>query len=226
MRAVVTDIDGTITDGARRISLAAIQEIRRLVDDGIPVVLASGNTLCFMDSIAKMIGTSGAVIAENGGVWRREYPVEPVVEADRKVTLAAFEDLRGQYTARGVELDLYSHSLRHADVAFARNVPVDEVRRLLAGHPVRVLDTGFAIHLQQVGVTKATALAALASAMGLELSDFLAIGDSENDVEMIKEAGAGAAVGNAVPSAQAAADFVATAPFGDGFVEAVRHYLP
>ena len=69
-------------------------------------------------------------------------------------------------------------------------------------------------------------LAALASAMGLELSDFLAIGDSENDGEMIKEAGAGAAVGNAVPSAQAAADYVATAPFGDGYVEAVRHYLP
>ncbi len=226
MRAVVTDIDGTITDGARRISLSAIREIRRLVDDGIPVVLASGNTLCFMDSIAKMIGTNGAVIAENGGVWRREYPEEPVVEADRRLTLAAFHDIRGYYAAQGMELDLYSHSLRHADVAFARNVPVDEVRHLLEGHPVRVLDTGFAIHLQQAGVTKATALAALARAMDLELSDFLAIGDSENDIEMIKEAGAGAAVGNAVPGAQAAADFVATAPFGDGFMEAVRHYLP
>ncbi|HOT94360.1 MAG TPA: phosphoglycolate phosphatase [Methanoregulaceae archaeon] len=226
MRAVVTDIDGTITDGARRISLSAIREIRRLVDDGIPVVLASGNTLCFMDSIAKMIGTSGAVIAENGGVWRREYPADPVVEGDRRVTLAAFEDLRRHYAARGVALDLYSHSLRHADVAFARTVPVDEVRRLLASHPVRVLDTGFAIHLQQAGITKATALSALARAMGLEPSDFLAVGDSENDVEMIREAGAGAAVGNAVPGARAAADYVATAPYGDGFVEAVRHFLP
>ncbi|HOV67466.1 MAG TPA: phosphoglycolate phosphatase [Methanoregulaceae archaeon] len=226
MRAVVTDIDGTITDGARRISLSAIREIRRLVDDGIPVVLASGNTLCFMDSIAKMIGTSGAVIAENGGVWRREYPADPVVEGDRRVTLAAFEDLRRHYASRGVALDLYSHSLRHADVAFARTVPVDEVRRLLASHPVRVLDTGFAIHLQQAGITKATALSALARAMGLEPADFLAVGDSENDVEMIREAGAGAAVGNAVPGARAAADYVATAPYGDGFVEAVRHFLP
>jgi hydroxymethylpyrimidine pyrophosphatase-like HAD family hydrolase len=62
--------------------------------------------------------------------------------------------------------------------------------------------------------------------MGMTPADFVAIGDSENDTSMIEAAGAGAAVGNAVPEAKAAADFVATAPFGDGFVEAVGHYFP
>ncbi len=226
MKAVVTDIDGTITDQVRRISLPAIGEIRRLVDSGIPVVLASGNTLCFMDGIAKMIGTGGVVIAENGGAWRNGFAGEAVVMGDRQVALSAFEHLREHYADRGIELIPHSHNLRLADVAFARTVPADEVRALLKDHPVRVLDTGFALHLQQAGVTKATALAAVARAMDLAPSDFLAVGDSENDVEMIKEAGTGAAVGNAAPGAQAAADFVATAPFGDGFVEAVRHYLP
>ncbi len=226
MKALVTDIDGTITDHARRISLPAIGAIRRLVDGGVPVVLASGNTLCFMDGIAKMIGTDGTVICENGGVWRRGFFGEPVVAGDRRVTLAAFEALRDHYAGRGLALDPFSHGLRYADVAFARTVPADEVRAVLRDHPIRVLDTGFAFHLQQDGISKATALVALARAMGMAPADFVAIGDSENDVDMIQAAGAGAAVGNAVPGAKATADFVATAPFGDGFVEAVDHYFP
>ena len=226
MKALVTDIDGTITDRARRISLPAIGAIRRLVDGGIPVVLASGNTLCFMDGIAKMIGTDGTVICENGGVWRRGFFGEPIIAGDRRVTLTAFEALRDHYAGQGLALEPFSHGLRYADVAFARTVPEDEVRTVLRDHPVNVLDTGFAIHLQQAGISKATALAGLARAMGMEPADFVAIGDSENDTDMIKAAGAGAAVGNAVPEAKAAADFVATTPFGDGFVEAVNHYFP
>ncbi|MEN6342795.1 MAG: phosphoglycolate phosphatase [Methanospirillum sp.] len=226
MKALVTDIDGTITNRARRISLPAIAAIRRLVDGGVPVVLASGNTLCFMDGIAKMVGTDGTVICENGGVWRRGFFGEPVVAGDRRVTLAAFEALQDHYAGDGIALDPFSHGLRYADVAFARTVPADEVRTVLRDHPVRVLDTGFAIHLQQAGISKATALVALARALEMTPADFVAIGDSENDVDMIETAGAGAAVGNAVPEAKAAADFVATASFGDGFVEAVDHYFP
>ncbi len=226
MKALVTDIDGTITNHARRISLPAIDAIRRLVDGGVPVVLASGNTLCFMDGIAKMIGTDGTVICENGGVWRRGFFGEPVIAGDRRVTLAAFEALRDHYAGNGLALDPFSHGLRYADVAFARTVPADEVRAVLRDHPVRVLDTGFALHLQEIGISKATALVALARAMEIAPADFVAIGDSENDTDMIEAAGAGAAVGNAVPEAKAAADFVATAPFGDGFVEAVDHYFP
>jgi phosphoglycolate phosphatase (TIGR01487 family) len=227
MKAVVTDIDGTITNQVRRISLSAIAAIRRLVDAGVPVVLASGNTLCFMDGLAKMIGTDGSVIAENGGVWRHDFTGEPTVVGDRRITLAAFEALRAHYVREGDPLiDPFSHHLRYADVAFARTMPADEVRMLLRDRPVKILDTGFALHLQQAGVSKATALAGLAREMGMRPADFLGIGDSENDVEMIKEAGAGAAVGNAAPGAKAAADYVATAPFGEGFVEAVTHYFP
>jgi phosphoglycolate phosphatase (TIGR01487 family) len=226
MRAVITDIDGTLTDQRRRISTAAIEAIRRLVDGGIPVVLASGNTLCFMDGISKMIGTDGTVVCENGGVWRTGFFAEPVVEGDRRVTLAAFEVLREHCAGRGIAVDPFSHGLRYADVAFARTIDADEVREVLKDHPVRVLDTGFAIHLQQAGISKATALARLARAMKMEPADFLAVGDSENDTEMIKAAGAGAAVGNAAPGTKAAADYVASAPYGDGFVEAVGHYFP
>ena len=53
---------------------------------------------------------------------------------------------------------------------------------VLAGQPVQVIDTGFAIHLQSEGVSKGTALVALARDMDLSPRDFFAIGDGENDV--------------------------------------------
>ena len=38
-KAFITDIDGTLTDNRRRLSTAAVEEIRRLIDADIPVVL-------------------------------------------------------------------------------------------------------------------------------------------------------------------------------------------
>ena len=89
-KAFITDIDGTLTDDRRRLSMHAVEEIRRLVDAGIPVVLASGNTVCFIDALSKMIGTSGDIIAENGGVYRHGYTGMRHAEGDRSICLAAY----------------------------------------------------------------------------------------------------------------------------------------
>ena len=43
LKALLTDIDGTITDPSRRISNAAVQAIRSLVDTGIRVAVANAH---------------------------------------------------------------------------------------------------------------------------------------------------------------------------------------
>ncbi|HUM76835.1 MAG TPA: phosphoglycolate phosphatase [Methanoculleus sp.] len=227
LRAVATDVDGTLTDRRRRINTAAVEAIRTLVDAGITVVLASGNTVCFMDSISKMIGTDGTIIGENGGVYRRGFSGPLQVVGDRQVCLEAFEVLRDYFARKGVELEQYSAEYRFADVAFARNIDPAEAQAVIRvqGLDVRVLDTGFAIHLQPPGVSKGAAMRELAVEMGIPTSEILAIGDSENDIEMLEAAGVGVAVANATPATRMAADVVTSRPHGDGFVEAVKmHY--
>jgi phosphoglycolate phosphatase (TIGR01487 family) len=226
LRAVVTDVDGTLTDRRRRINTAAIEAIRTLVDAGITVVFASGNTVCFMDSLSKMIGTDGTIIGENGGVYRRGFSGPLHIAGDRKVCLEAFEVLRDYFSRKGVELELYSAQYRFADVAFARNVDPAEAQAVVQEQalPVRVLDTGFAIHLQPPGVSKGAAMRELAIEMGLSTSEIIAVGDSENDIEMLAAAGVGVAVANANPATRMAADLVTTKPHGEGFVEAVKMY--
>jgi phosphoglycolate phosphatase (TIGR01487 family) len=223
---LVCDVDGTITDERRRINLEAVHVLRTLIDAGIPVVLASGNTVCAMNILCKMIGTDGTIISENGGVYRVTYTGEQHVCADRSLAWDAYHALERHFAAEGVELELYSAEYRFADVAFARNVDVDEVRDVLKESPVRVLDTQFAIHLLAKGVNKGTAFRHLAETMGRSPADFMAIGDSENDVEMIRAAGVGVAIGNGCPDTKAAADWVVQKMYGDGFVEAVKTFFP
>ena len=226
LKALLTDIDGTLTDPTRRIDTSAIEEIRSLVDSGIEVVLASGNATCIMDGICRMIGTSGTLIAENGGVFRIGYTGTPHIFGDQVVCRRALAAVQAHYRAKGVELQLYSPNYRFSDLAFARTVPTDEVKEIIADHPVLVIDTGYAIHLQVPGVNKGTALVALAREMHLAPSDFLAIGDSTNDIQMLETAGIGVTVANAHPETKAVADYVAEKAYGKGFVEAIRKYEP
>lgn len=228
LRALVTDIDGTITDRRRRINTAAVEAVRTLVDGGIPVVLASGNTVCFLDGLCKMVGTDGTIIAENGGVYRRRFSGTLHIPGDKEACLAAFEVLKDHFARKGVELELYSVRYRFADVAFARNIDPVEARAVIRDHglPALVLDTAFAIHLQTPGVNKGTALVELAREMGLSPGEMMVVGDSENDIEMLRAAGIGVAVQNASAVTCAAADWVSPSAYGDGFVEAVKKYCP
>jgi len=226
LKAVLTDIDGTITDSSRQINTGAIDTIRSLVDDGIEVVLASGNTSCAMDTLCKMIGTNGTFIAENGGVFRVGFTGTPHIRGDQEVCRTALKVLQAHYRTQGKELELFSPTYRYADLAFGRTVPVDEVKMLLKEYPVQVLDTGYAIHLQAPGVNKGTALIALAQEMKMVPSDFLAIGDSLNDIQVLTTAGIGATVANAHADIKAAAQYVAEKEYGDGFVEVIKNMSP
>jgi phosphoglycolate phosphatase len=226
LKALLTDVDGTITDASRRIDTGAIECIRSLTDDGIEVVLASGNTACFMDALCKMAGTKGTFIAENGGVYRIGYTGTLHITGDQRVCRTALETVQAHYRKNGIELELYNPTYRYADLAFARTVPVEEVQQILTGQPVQVIDTGFAIHLQSEGISKGTALVSLARDMGLSQKDFFAIGDGINDAQMLQWAGRGVTIANAHPVTKAAASDVMEEGYGKGFVQAVKKYSP
>jgi phosphoglycolate phosphatase (TIGR01487 family) len=225
LKALLTDIDGTITGPDRRIDTGSIIAIRSLISSGFEVVLASGNTACFMDALSRMIGTSGTFIAENGGVFRIGYGNPLTISGDQAAPKAALAVVQDHFRAQGKELELFSPDYRYTDLAFARTVPVNEVLQILDGHLVRILDTGYAIHLQSPGIDKGTALFALAPKMGLAPEDFLAIGDSLNDLQMLKAAGIGVTLANGHQDLKNVAAYVTEKAYGLGFVEATEKFF-
>jgi len=62
--------------------------------------------------------------------------------------------------------------------------------------------------------------------MGFLPSDFLAIGDSLNDLQMLAAAGIGATVANGHKDIRAAAQYVAEKEYGEGFMEVIKRYEP
>ncbi|MFW5716523.1 MAG: Cof-type HAD-IIB family hydrolase [Spirochaetota bacterium] len=71
------------------------------------------------------------------------------------------------------------------------------------------------------GVHKGDALVRLAETLGIPIEATLAVGDADNDAEMLRAAGTGVAVANAHPGAKAAADVVLEASAADGAMAVV-----
>lgn len=75
------------------------------------------------------------------------------------------------------------------------------------------------------GVSKASALEGVAAELGVAQSDVLAIGDGRNDIEMLRWAGRGVAMGQAPLTVQQAADDVTETAVNDGVaVELARWF--
>ncbi|MFT3877381.1 MAG: HAD family hydrolase [Propioniciclava sp.] len=80
--------------------------------------------------------------------------------------------------------------------------------------------------LQMVGVHKAAGMEAVLNHLGLDPADSVAIGDSDNDVEMMGYAGLGIAMGNATPRIKEIADDITASVTEDGIAKALlRHGL-
>lgn len=75
------------------------------------------------------------------------------------------------------------------------------------------------------GVNKATALAEIAEGFGVHARDVLAFGDGRNDLEMLRWAGRGVAIGDAPPDVQAAADEVTDLFVDGGPVAVLRRWF-
>lgn len=75
-------------------------------------------------------------------------------------------------------------------------------------------------------VDKEAGLRSLCEMCGIEPEEVLAVGDNENDIRMLRAAGVGAAVGNAVGRVKEAADYICEKTYTDGVIEAILRFAP
>jgi phosphoglycolate phosphatase len=221
LRAVVTDVDGTLTDAERRLDPRAFAAVRRLESSGVPVTLATGNVLPLAFALHRFLGTSGPIVAENGGIvcWPRTTGAVVERRADRRVAMRAWRALRSS----GLPAQrLFTDRWRETEVALEQNVPVAAVRRAVRSVPVTVESTGYAIHLIERGVGKLPSLVHALSRVGLAPAQCVILGDGDNDVAMLRAAGFGVSFPSASRRARAAATFVTRRDYAGGFEEGLK----
>ncbi|WNY26114.1 phosphoglycolate phosphatase [Methanolapillus millepedarum] len=214
---IVTDIDGTITEDDRSLSLSAAKTVQEYAGK-IPIVLASGNTLCFTRAVAKVLRTNAPVIAENGGIVLEEYDGNPVVNdsylPEMRKALSVLQE--------HFEFVVFDSYDRQTDIAFSKTFDVEKARHIISGFSeLSIVDAKYAAHLVGKRINKGTALKQVADFYGISPENIVAIGDSANDIEMFHEAGLSFAVANAPDFVKKEADIVLSKKFGDGFSDAV-----
>jgi Cof subfamily protein (haloacid dehalogenase superfamily) len=84
---------------------------------------------------------------------------------------------------------------------------------------------GFMCEIAPAGVSKWLGVLHLADERGIAAEEICAVGDDVNDIPMIRSAGLGVAMGNALAEVKAAADRIAPCHDSDGLVEVVNWVL-
>ena len=71
---------------------------------------------------------------------------------------------------------------------------------------------------------KNTGIDAVIAHFGIKLEETMEFGDGGNDIDMLKHAGIGVAMGNAVENVKEIADYITTSVDDDGITNALKHF--
>ena len=222
---------------------------------GVQVVLATGRSLSTTAPVGRALGLDGWAVCSNGAVLATIEPqsvidaitFDPKPVLDQLVeqlpdAIFAVEDAHGIFlTTRTFGADALGMSIR--EVAF-EHLTVNPVVRLVVrsedhredgfGEIVKQMGLHSVIFgigdlawmdIGPVGVNKATMLANLCTRLDINPAKTLAIGDFTNDIEMLRWAGVGVAMGSASAAVMAAADTVTSSTPGIGVAEVLDALL-
>ena len=242
-RLVALDMDGTLLNDRLEISERNAAAIRKALDAGVAVCLATGrgvqNVLPYTDQLGlttPMITVNGSEIWHRPGeLHRRTLMDEAVVRRLRELALES--DV--WYWAYAVD-GIYNRERWVATEDEARTKQwlkfgyYSEDAKLLAGIRETVASWGgleltnsseLNIELNPLGMTKGAALRELCGMLGIETKQAIAMGDSLNDLSMIREAGLGVAMGNAQQAVKDEADAVTLDNNEDGVAAIIERYV-
>jgi phosphoglycolate phosphatase (TIGR01487 family) len=208
--ALASDYDGTLAeDGV--VSDATVAALRRFKARRGSLILATGRVLSELKALFGEIDVFDLVVAENGAVlyWPGSGETRTLSEAPPPA-----------FVERLTEMGVGPISVGHCIVATwtpHEGKVIEAIKEM--GLDLSIVFNKNAVMILPNGVNKASGLEAALAALSLTPSQTIAIGDAENDIGMLKLCGLGVAVANALPSVKQEADWVTSAPRGEGVAE-------
>lgn len=230
IEAIAVDIDGTITDDKRKICISAIESLRAAEKAGIPTIIVTGNVVNYAYATEVLIGCSGGLVAENGGMIFKEGYNNNAVEilVNREYIEKADAHLKEKLGKDYSKHASHDNNYRATEVVFYKTIQREIIEDALKDYEfideLEIYDSGFALHVTDKRVNKGSSLKRLCEKNGINMDNVMAIGDSENDEDFLKEVGVRIAVGNADESLKEISTYVCEKNFGDGVAEAIEKF--
>lgn len=135
-------------------------------------------------------------------------------QPDMKINKFAGDILRcSDYARFREELSVYYSFIEHGIVQNLDSVPGQEPNAILG-----------VMEATPYGVSKADGICRLCEYLGVDPKETYSVGDSANDIDMLKFTGVGIAMGNGSDSIKAVADYITTDINEDGIYNAMTHF--
>lgn len=238
-RLIALDMDGTILSEGLTISPGNLAWLRRAQAAGMMVTFATGRLFPgFVQRYARELELTAPVITLNGGtIWT----VQGELLEARAFTSEQLVSLRGiaataqaDYLAYTAECAWNPSDFAVKDGPWIKCVFGCETQDGIARLRERLEQTRLFevtnthplnIEVNPRDVSKAQALQTVCRRLDIDAAQVVAMGDSLNDVAMLRFAGFGVAMDNATPAVKAVADMVTLHHEQDGVAHAIRFLL-
>lgn len=230
IEAIAVDIDGTITDDTRKICISAIEALRKAENAGIPTIIVTGNVVNYAYAAEVLIGCSGGIVCENGGVVFKEGENNNAVETmvERDFVTSAENHLKEKMGDLFDKHASHDNMYRLTETVFYKTLDnqilEDALKDFKYLDQLEIYDSGFALHITDKRVNKGTSLRYLCERNGINMENVMAIGDSQNDEDFLKEVGYKIAVGNAEDKLKEISTYTCEKFYGDGVAEAIEKF--
>ncbi|MFY9717331.1 MAG: HAD family hydrolase [Thermoplasmata archaeon] len=210
--AFASDLDRTLLRPHGRPTDAGRSALREARASGLRTLLVSGREYAELLPFVRRFGSLDGIVAENGAVVEAPLGTTPVIVGR---TVAA-------------EIRRRVREISGVRARFGRvvaSVPLPERARLtesLRGLPVRLIANVDRLMALPDGVDKGTGIHRALRRLGLGQGGYAAIGDAENDLDLLRGAELSGAVRNAEAIVRATVDYECRRSFSDGVLEFVR----
>nr|WP_147532763.1 Cof-type HAD-IIB family hydrolase [Bacillus marasmi] len=240
IKLIALDMDGTLLNENGEVSAANRETIKAAQAKGVHVICSTGRSIITSRDYIKDLNLSSYHIAVNGSeIWDEngELILRKMIDWEHiswMYNLA--KEYRVHYWAAATDRvwrrEMPDDIENHTWLKFGYEIPDDNIRGQIIkqlqnkGDLFEISNSSpINLEINTKGVNKAFGVEVVCRQLGISMGEVLAIGDSLNDLSMIKACGIGVAMGNAQDAVKKEADWITETNREDGVAVAIRRWV-
>ncbi|MFE5323954.1 Cof-type HAD-IIB family hydrolase [Paenibacillus sp. NPDC056579] len=240
-KLIALDMDGTFLTEEKTVSAENRKAIEAAAAAGVTVMFATGRGIPNVMPYVEELGLQSPIVTVNGSeVWSAPKQLhsrtflEPELVKSMREIAQKYDTWYWAYAVNGIynkerwtTESLETEQWLKFGYYYEDEVSLKAIHDQLVSwgqleitnsHPCN-------IELNPKGVSKASGLHVVCGLLGIDMSQVIAMGDSLNDVSMIREAGLGVAMGNAQDAVKSLADVVTGTNEEHGVAQIIEKYV-
>ncbi|WP_261304636.1 Cof-type HAD-IIB family hydrolase [Paenibacillus andongensis] len=239
-KLLALDMDGTLLDDDKKISVENREAIQEATEAGKIVIMSTGRGAASAMPYIQELGLTSPLVVVNGGeVWespskllkRTLLPAETVRNLHR---LAQTYDcwwwaysVEGVFNRESETMDIDSQEWLKFGYYTENMEKLQQIREIVEGWGTLEITNSHPsnIELNPLGISKASGVETVCQLLGISMSEVIAMGDSENDIAMIRAVGLGVAMGNAQDEVKRIADITTVTNNEHAIAKVIRTYM-